>query len=188
MRVNTTINLIFKFSLIFITISIIVLIYLNAFSIISFNLDSETLVLTFVGILATFIILNNHSQVDEVKDNFESKIKSLNEVKDNFDGKIKSIDDVVTSILSSIDPKLDNIAREIINNEFSTIDAFDIHKEEDKFYFGKIKVKITIEDSKVLCKNIENGKILKSITLEGDGGIYNLDTDKLYKIYKFYKS
>ena len=49
-------------------------------------------------------------------------------------------------------------------------------------------LKITIENNKVVCKNIENGEILKSITQEGNGGLYNLETDKLNKIYKFYKS
>ena len=170
MIVNSKICLVFKSLLIIIALSIIVLIYLSAFSIISFELSNETIVLTFVGILATFIILNNHSQVDEVKDNYDRKIKSL--------------DDVITSILSSIDPKLDHIAKDLIKNGYSEIDALDIRREENKFYFEEIK----IEKTKAVCKNIENGKILKSITLKGNGGIYNLDTDKLYKIYKFYKS
>lgn len=174
MRINTKINLIFKSLLLIIAISIIVLIYLNAFSVISFELEKETIVLTFVGILATFIILNNHSQVDEVKDNYDRKIKSLN--------------DVITSILSSVDPILDKVATALINKGSYEIEALNIHKEKDKFYFDKIKVKITIENNKVVCKNIENGEILKSITLEGNGGLYNLETDKLNKIYKFYKS
>ena len=174
MRIHTKINLIFKSLLIIIAISIIVLIYLSAFSVISLELENETIILTFVGILATFIILNNHSQVDEVKDNYDRKIKSL--------------DDVITSILSSVDPILDKIATALINKGSYEIEALNIHKEKDKFYFDKIKVKITIENNKVVCKNIENGEILKSITLEGNGGLYNLETDKLNKIYKFYKS
>ena len=174
MRIHTKINLIFKSLLLIIAISIIVLIYLSAFSVISLELENETIILTFVGILATFIILNNHSQVDEVKDNYDRKIKSL--------------DDVITSILSSVDPILDKIATALINKGSYEIEALNIHKEKDKFYFDKIKVKITIENNKVVCKNIENGEILKSITLEGNGGLYNLETDKLNKIYKFYKS
>ena len=173
MRIHTKINLIFKSLLLIIAISIIVLIYLSAFSVISLKLENETIILTFVGILATFIILNNHSQVDEVKDNYDRKIKSL--------------DDVITSILSSIDPILDKIATALINKGSYEIEALNIHKEKDKFYFDKIKVRITIENNKVVCKNIENGEILKSITLEGNGGLYNLETDKLHKIYKFYK-
>lgn len=174
MRIHTKINLIFKSLLLIIAISIIVLIYLSAFSVISLELENETIILTFVGILATFIILNNHSQVDEVKDNYDRKIKSL--------------DDVITSILSSVDPILDKIATALINKGSYEIEALNIHKEKDKFYFDKIKVKITIENHKVVCKNIENGEILKSITLETNGGLYNLETDKLNKIYKFYKS
>ena len=174
MRIHTKINLIFKSLLLIIAISIIVLIYLSAFSVISLELENETIILTFVGILATFIILNNHSQVDDVKDNYDRKIKSL--------------DDVITSILSSVDPILDKIATALINKGSYEIEALNIHKEKDKFYFDKIKVKITIENNKVVCKNIENGEILKSITLEGNGGLYNLETDKLNKIYKFYKS
>ena len=174
MRIHTKINLIFKSLLLIIAISIIVLIYLSAFSVISLELENETIILTFVGILATFIILNNHSQVDEVKDNYDRKIKSL--------------DDVITSILSSLDPILDKIATALINKGSYEIEALNIHKEKDNFYFDKIKVKITIENNKVVCKNIENGEILKSITQEGNGGLYNLETDKLNKIYKFYKS
>ena len=174
MRIHTKINLIFKSLLLIIAISIIVLIYLSAFSVISLELEKETIVLTFVGILATFIILNNHSQVDEVKDNYDRKIKSL--------------DDVITSILSSVDPILDKIATALINKGSYEIEALNIHKEKDKFYFDKIKVKITIENNKVVCKNIENGEILKYITLEANGGLYKLETDKLHKIYKFYKS
>lgn len=174
MRIHTKINLIFKSLLLIIAISIIVLIYLNAFSVISFELKNETIVLTFVGILATFIILNNHSQVDEVKDNYDRKIKSL--------------DDVITSILSSVDPILDKIAMDLINKGSYEIKTLNIHKEKDKFYFDEINVKITIDKNKVVCKNIENGEILKSITLEGNGGLYDLEIDKLNKIYKFYKS
>lgn len=123
MRIHTKINLIFKSLLLIIAISIIVLIYLSAFSVISLELEKETIVLTFVGILATFIILNNHSQVDEVKDNYDRKIKSL--------------DDVITSILSSVDPILDKIATALINKGSYEIEALNIHKEKDNFYFVK---------------------------------------------------
>ena len=118
MRIHTKINLIFKSLLLIIAISIIVLIYLSAFSVISLELENETIILTFVGILATFIILNNHSQVDEVKDNYDRKIKSL--------------DDVITSILSSLDPILDKIATALINKGSYEIEALNIHKEKDK--------------------------------------------------------
>jgi hypothetical protein len=90
--------------------------------------------------------------------------------------------------LSSVDPILDKIATALINKGSYEIETFNIHAEEGKFYFDKIKVRITIENNKVVCKNIENGEILKSITLEGNGGLYNLETDKLNKIYKLYKS
>ena len=176
MRIYTAISLIFKSLLIIIAISIIVLIYLKAFSVISFELPKETIVLTFVGILATFIILNNHSQVDEVKDKFDS-----------FSKQIQSQNDVVTSMLSSTEPILDRIAKDIINKGYSVIEAFQMRKVEEDYNFYKIKVEITIKGNTILCKNVDTGEIIDNISIETKGGIYTLNTTKLYKIYMFYR-
>lgn len=56
------------------------------FHISSSILDSQQIVLIFVGILATFIVVSNHLQVIVAKDEFNQQVKSLGE---NFDEEIE---------------------------------------------------------------------------------------------------
>lgn len=173
---ETVISQVFKGVLLVITIAVLILIYLNGLSIISFNLSDNTIVLTFVGILATFIIINNHSQVEEVKDLFNE-----------FEKKIKIQNEVIDSLLSNVDYDLYEIVNDIINKKHSEIEAYDIHMDSpDKYSVDDIKIKITIEQGRIICTNVATGKLADSVVMKHMKGIKNLDKDKLYSIYKFY--
>lgn len=90
-------------------------------------------------------------------------------------------------MLSSTEPILDRIAKDIINKGCSVIEAFQMRKVEEDYNFYKIKVEITIKGNTILCKNVDTGEIIDNISIETKGGIDTLNTTKLYKIYMFYK-
>lgn len=72
MKSNKNIYILFSISIILIFISIT----LNISQIVVTN---ESIVLVFIGILATFIVVSNYSQVSDVKTNVENKIEKLEE-------------------------------------------------------------------------------------------------------------
>ena len=54
-----------------------------------FNLSNDSLVLTFVGVLATFVVISNYIQVQDIKSELKKETQSLNEV---FENKTKEIE------------------------------------------------------------------------------------------------
>lgn len=171
---ETTISNFFKLLLLIIAILIVLLIYLNGFSIISFKIENETIVLTFVGILATFIIINNHSQVDVVKDNFI-----------DLENKVRLQKDAINSLLKSVDCNLYTIVNDIINKKYAEVEAYSFQKDgNDKIICEEIKVKISIKKGNIVCHNIDTGEIVETVLLKNKTGILNLDKDKLYTYYK----
>lgn len=66
-----------------------------------FTLSQDSIVLTLVGILATFVVVSNYAQVKEVENQFENKINEVKEIENKFDIKIKEIEDKLTETIDS---------------------------------------------------------------------------------------
>ncbi|OAV65878.1 hypothetical protein Barb6_02735 [Bacteroidales bacterium Barb6] len=73
-----------------ITVIIIVLVSVDiCFHISSYILNSEHIVLVFVGILATFIVVSNYSQVRDIKEDFDKHIKSIKETQETYSNELE---------------------------------------------------------------------------------------------------
>jgi hypothetical protein len=57
---------------------------------------SQLLVITFIGGLATFVVISNYMQIKEIKDEFNGRVK---EIRDEFDDKVKEIKDDFSNVV-----------------------------------------------------------------------------------------
>lgn len=53
-----------------------------------FNITPDSIVLTFVGILATFLVITNYAQVIDIKKDFHRRVTRLEEKRRRLDNKI----------------------------------------------------------------------------------------------------
>lgn len=58
-------------------------------------ISNDTLIITFIGIIATFIVISNFSQVSEIKNDFNQKINEQNK---DFSDKVAKIDEKIVEI------------------------------------------------------------------------------------------
>ena len=92
---------IFGFSVLFFVIAVLLK------KIFDFEISNDSIVITFVGIMATFIVISNYLQVKEVKDKFDINIKELNTNSINRDTKtVESINSIVEIINSTVPKKV----------------------------------------------------------------------------------
>jgi hypothetical protein len=71
-----------------------------------FALSPDNVVVTFVGILATFVVVSNYMQVLEIKKEFETKISGM---ESKYEKDINEVKVTTTAQVSSIDNKLNSI-------------------------------------------------------------------------------
>ena len=71
-----------------------------------FGISGDSIVLTFVGIVATFIVISNYMQVKEIENKFEIK---ANEVKNEFDKKNLLLEDKHNEMLLKSEKKMSDI-------------------------------------------------------------------------------
>jgi hypothetical protein len=130
---------------------------------------NESIVLVFVGILATFIVVSNYLQVRDIKEDFQFRVNELN---DSFDNKIESLDlkikeEYGESIQNSeqlFNQKIDYTCRFIqAKNNISTADIYYtywlINKEDRHFKLSMtylcfaLSVYVSINDSSIIKKD-----------------------------------
>lgn len=68
-----------KYIYILFGISIILIFMSITLNISQFVVTNESIVLFFIGVLATFVVVSNYSQVSDIKSNIENKIENLEE-------------------------------------------------------------------------------------------------------------
>lgn len=68
-----------------------------------FYIDNKDIVLTFVGIIATFIVVTNYAQVLQIKKDFEQKLDETNLKQQNYAKNIRA--SVKKSIMSDLENK-----------------------------------------------------------------------------------
>lgn len=73
---------------------------------------NETIVLTFIGIIATFIVIGNYSQVAEIRNNTKSQMESLDK---KIQTKIKEFENLHDEILTATE-KLNEIEKKTYLN------------------------------------------------------------------------
>ncbi len=122
---------------VFITVIIVCLVLLIGFEVV-FNDNSihdDTLVISFFGILATFIVISQHAYVTEIKNETSSKIQALNK---ELDKKIKAQDEIIRNRFEdqkeSIEIKIKEKGDEISNNntKFQNATNERVAKHEEK--------------------------------------------------------
>ncbi len=86
----------------------VILIVLAHCSWFHYTISNESLILTFVGILATFIVVSNHMQVKEIKNELEEQLENIKEQQ-------LELSDIVIKILDKTDDIVSNKKEQ--NNE-----------------------------------------------------------------------
>ena len=148
-------------------------------TIIFFNLtiSLESTVLTFVGILATFVVVSNYMQVQDVKREFSNEVKKMN---NDFEEKLEKINEKINEINQTkiyveqknenmVEDKIDRWRDKKVNFFKNVINAKNYELascENDIFIFQKCKNKkngIEIEIEKDIIENLYKYDISISI-------------------------
>jgi len=136
--------------------------YMNSNLIWNVEIVSVSIVLAFVGILATFIVVSNYSQVKNIESNFDKKVKNLELT---FSNKIKDFQDKTVEFMA--DSKLmKSIADMSINenvNELSKIYYKEKGEQMNELFSLVYHIAYQNKDNK---ENLE--KILNKIPLSRD--------------------
>jgi len=98
-------------------------------------IENDTLVITFVGILATFVVVGNYMQVKEIKDEFNSKAEGL---KSSFEEKYKNE-------ISSISKKVDEMKVNIHNIDIHLVGVDELKKEIEVLHLKSFLHYYTLE-------------------------------------------
>jgi hypothetical protein len=116
---------------------------------------SVSIVLGFVGILATIVVINNHSQVREAKDDFSIKVSDLGK---KIDEREKDFDDRMKCAIDDFEHRLNEKEREIRSTFKISIDkirqevqflAFSAHCDVGNYDAAVMQAMIIIHQSSV---------------------------------------
>lgn len=140
------------------------------------SFSSETLIVSFVGILATFIVVNNYSQVRDIKEDFTKKIKELNYNNEKIEyflyKTINSTEEYnfVLKLLKREDIEIEVLVEDKKTKDFIHLKCSykDILFENDKFY---------------LLKDMRKEEITTFLNYTNKGGFITVDSDFI----EFYK-
>jgi hypothetical protein len=109
MKNNEYLKLIGYVLLTFVVVWILALISNKCFDV---EINSDTAIISFIGIIATFVVIGNYSQVAEMRNQALEQTKNYNLKIEEFDSKLKEID----TLKESINTKEKDI--EYLQNEF----------------------------------------------------------------------
>lgn len=137
-------------------ISLVISVVAISFHIAQFTIDNTSIILVFVGILATFVVISNYAQVMSVKNEFTAQVK---ENKNDIDGLYKKNEKQMFKFLSYININLaDTFSRKdmweprmVIKHLILAIDA--AKKSEDKEAINNVLREISSYHSTNLFKN-----------------------------------
>jgi predicted nuclease with TOPRIM domain len=97
-----------------------------------FGLSDDSIVLTFVGVLTTFIVVSNYMQVKDIERKFEEKIKEVNSQSTNRDIEIAgSISNTMSEMI-----KMKDESKMLYENAINL-------NETQKIIFGEMKKLVT---------------------------------------------
>jgi len=115
--------------------------------------ENQSIILIFVGILATFIVVSNYIQVKEIERKFDREIKEIkDELTENFDKKILEYTDTIKKI--SDDSKFYHIVIGVaLQKSFESVKIFALFLNQisdinDKNYFS-LKFVELLKDTKL---------------------------------------
>jgi cell division protein ZapA (FtsZ GTPase activity inhibitor) len=115
---------------------------------------SLSIILTFVGILATVIVVSNYSQVKEIRNEFEIRIKNI---EGKFEKQTEKLDNAFNKVVKYWVDFPDDETEEKINNFFNKYNVLSIIKNEYKP--GSLYYTVNVsnyEDSQISLFLIEN--------------------------------
>jgi gas vesicle protein len=160
-----------------------------------FGISDDSVVLTFVGIAATFVVVSNYMQIKEIetkyekniddiakkvdekekgiKSDFDKKIEKIQNEFDEFENKIEDIENLRTYYLSNFPKYTTNVSFTVHNNESKKISDF-ITKVNPKKEVAVVSAKAKYEPMiTFLCFEIEGDKTFF------DCAVWNMDFGKL---------
>lgn len=98
-------------------------------------IDANNIVITFLGILATFVVISNFSQVADIRNNTENELERMREMMKDSRNKVDKELDKMKEELHETSTKLsemDNISQRIISNLFVDINRIRLEIENEK--------------------------------------------------------
>lgn len=129
----------------------------------------DNVVLTFVGIIATFLVVTNYAQVLEIKKEFEQKTENLRKVQDNKEKKLKE------DLLTDTSIKL----RQIEQQAFNTIVRYNAATKNDAAYTLAKKIHERIkkrENAKYQLKLKTGSQIIAGLDWKDNKLIVNVNS------------
>jgi hypothetical protein len=155
---------------------------------ISWNIiESDHIVLTFVGVLATFVVVSNYSQVKEVKDESNVRISDIkNELDHKYDKRMTELSDNVNSLsamVGALKTTLDILAKSKRTSlEPSSYKILEIDRQQivDNYYILIKDIPIEIEYLNVFIEQFKEQYCKKA------SNIYLLDDIIAYPSIKKY--
>lgn len=89
------------------------------------EITDQNIILSFIGILATFIVISNYEQVQSIEKKTQKQVDDLKEEMESTVSKIKNankkINRYLYEMIKSSDVKCDIVARKIMNRDFSDL-------------------------------------------------------------------
>lgn len=115
--------------------------------------DNDRIILTLVGILATFVVISNYMQVKEVKDEFSSQVKV---VKDEFSSKISEFQLQVEEVKDKFNLHEQNVKNKIEKIENSLKNVENNVTEKLKIFFEDYE---DVVDLKINISQVNEAKL-----------------------------
>ena len=145
---------------------------LKKYDIVSFEIQNESLILTFVGILATFIVVSNYAQINDMKEKIEEELGKLNDFKTTLERNL-------AETTSNSNKKIESIRDKLVELETNNPLIFEIRRMFFKCDLKWENIKIAFEKLKEY-RLLENDIVNKEIIqwLEGIMPVFREITEK----------